>query len=302
MTEPNIPTEPTPTPTPTETVPGQFDLDKIFGDPKDKSGEGISKSVEPQPKLREDGTEFKGRDTLPPLESEIFSDIKNQGFRGQPNAPRNPQDVISKLQSERDKAVSQVQNWETQANDWKSASDFLAQLEDDAEIRRAFIAELEPELIKPKNPYDLIEETLGKEFTDFTPNPDEANIFGSKTWMYNRRAEDLLAESRANAKTNAALPTSLKDIREKRKRQTKEDKDNAFKEKQGIITDMKWNEDTWEGFATWMQSTKGNDWAKMYGFLLRQTGAAPTPLATQRGSSIGKDRGQAFDGLGNFFG
>jgi hypothetical protein len=295
MDNSNIPTEPTTAPAPTEPGKGQFDLDKIFGDPKDTSGEGISKGVEPQP-----AKEFTGRDTLPPLESEIFGELKAQGFKGQPNAPNNPEEVIRRLQSERDKALSQLQNWETQAADWKTANDFLAELEDNAEIRHAFIAELEPDLVKPKNPYDLIQETLGKEFTDFTPNPDEANVFGSKTWMYNRRAEDLLTEIRTKSKS--ALPTSLKDIREKRKREAVEQKQAAFSEKKKIMTDMKWNENTWEGFAGWMQATQGTDWAKMYSYLLRTTGQQPTPLATQRGSSIRNDRGAAFENLGAFYG
>jgi len=309
MNDTNIINDPTPSPAPIEATDGQaiFDLDTLFGDPQEDKGQGVGTSVDPQPKKQRYAERKaqmiegeQGGDGLPPLESDIFGDTHsgNQPFRG--NMPKNPLEVISKLQSERDKAMAQVQSWEAQVNEYKSAKDFLAELEEDAEVRRAFIAELEPELVKPKNPYDLIEKTLREEFKDFTPNSDEANIFGSKTWLYNRRAEELLQESREKAK--AGVPGSLKELRAKRKLQVEEQRKAALKEKQDIVNSMKWTDNTWEGFANWMRVTKGVDWAKMYTFLLRQSGNAPTPLATQTGSSFRNPRGKAFEGLDQFYG
>jgi hypothetical protein len=212
--------------------------------------------------------------------------------------PKNPQDVIARLQSERDKALSQVKDWETQASSWKTANDFLGELESDADVRRAFMHELDPELVKPKNPYDLIKETLGEEFKDITPNPDEANVFGSQTWMYNQRANDLLAE----AKQRHAIPESLKGLRTKRKTDAAAANVAALKEKQDIMTSMGWTDDTWGGFATWMQSSKGADFAKIYSYILRKGGKQPGNLATQRGLNFNSSPGEHFTELNKFFG
>jgi len=271
------------------TSDSSIDIDAIFG--PEPGSEGLKDAVDTP----------SGNDGLPPVESEIFDGVTNVGrtnFKGQDNTPRNPQEVIARLQSERDKALSQVKDWETQASNWKTANDFLGELESDADVRRAFMHELDPELVKPKNPYSLIKETLGEEFKDFTPNPDEANVFGSKTWMYNQRANDLLTE----AKTKWAIPESLKGLREKRKKDSDTANAAALKEKQDIMTGMSWDDNTWSGFATWMQSSKGEDFAKIYSYILRKGGKKPGNLATQRGYNINSNAAGHFSELDPFFG
>lgn len=291
MPEQNIPNDTNTSLPPEGLGEGQFDLDKIFGSEGGTSSKGVVKKDIPS-----------GGDGLPPVESDIFKGVTSVGrtdFKGQnDNMPKNPQDVIAKLQSERDKALSQVKDWEAQASGWKTANDFLGQLESDADVRRAFMHELEPELVKPKNPYDLIQEALKGEFKDFTPNPDEANIFGSQTWVYNQRAQELLTE----AKTKYAIPESLKGLREKRKADATKAHEGALKEKQEIMTQLQWQDATWGGFTKWMQSSAGLDFAKIYQHLLRQSNTQPKPLSTQRGLNYESNTGSPFEELNQFFG
>jgi len=268
-----------------------FDIDKIFGD----------ESVGDTTRERSDSTGWK-------TNVDAFSDIKTQAsvagqgsnFVPQTATPRNPQEVISKLQSERDKLKSELDKFQVTANDWRSAYDLLSEIETDAEIRRAYIAQVEPELLKPKDSYSFIKERLEKEFEGFTPSADEANVIGSKTWIYNERAKELLTEAKGGKLT---LPGSLKEIRERRKQATEENKKMALKEKADIISSLKWDDQTWDGFAGWMGAAKGVEFAKLYNYMLKKSIAPNSPnLASQAGYNWKTDQGAVFGELNKFFG
>lgn len=241
-----------------------FDIDKIFGSPSDKEKVGDD--------LTEPGTD-------------VFADVKNnRSGNKQDNFPRNPEEVLKKLQSERDREKAQREKLEAEANDWRSAHDFLIALREDEEVRKAFIAELEPDLFKQKtDPYALIQERLKAEFgSDFVPNPEESGIFGSRTWLYNQRATDLLNEYKQQ---QSKMPKSIKEIAEKRKQQQEQEIAAAKKEKQDVLEKLKWNDQTWNSFTKWMKSSKTEDFAKIFDYMQRRSGAAPRPLATRPGSS-----------------
>jgi len=272
-----------------------FDYDKIFGGEEETSQSLSDSDSKKQPSWKTQDA-FEDIKRIP-----NNSSSKSQDFPGsQSNIPRNPLEVISKLQSERDKLRSELEKFQATASEWKSAQDFLTEIEKDAEVRRAFITEMEPELMKSKaDLHTLVTEKLVEEFGQFSPNPDEANLFGSKTWLYNERAKELLNEAREK---RSSFPKSLKDVREKRKAQQLRNVESAKAEKERIVGDLKWDDRTWESFATWMQTAQGTEFAKIYDHLIKKSSSSsPRPLANQIGSNWKTEAGEIFNELNQFF-
>lgn len=288
-----------PSPTDSNTDINEFDIDKIFGNETagdDKLGDGNS-DKRAQPPWKSDADAFS--DVKEAARAQEAATKKQDSFDDQQQYVKNPQLSLSKLQSERDVLKSELEKVRTQATDWKTAYDFLGELDNDAEIRRAYFAELEPELFKPSDPYSSIKTKLEKEFGDFTPNPDEVNIFGSKTMVYNERAKDLLSDAREKAK--ALTPGNLKEIRSKRKSLKEKESALAITQKQDIMKELDWTETTWDGFANYMQVTQGMEFAKTYNYMLRKS-STPQPLATQTGKNWKSGQDDVFKELNEFYG
>lgn len=206
--------------------------------------------------------------------------IKNDDPFGMKNMPSDPEALLRKLQSERDSTRAKLQKVEQEMTQYKSIADFMTSLYEDQELKQAFIAELAPDLAKPKDPLSFIQERLKKEFgDDFTPNKEETAQIGTRSWLYNERAKDLFAEYKDS---NKKLPGSLKELREKRKKAKDEQSQAALLEKKDIATKMKWDEETWNGFADWVGKVKGIHMAKIYNGLRQKTSSAPF-LAGQNG-------------------
>jgi hypothetical protein len=198
------------------------------------------------------------------------------------NAPSNPEELLRRLQSERDKATAQVKKYEAEVNQYKPIADFIASLDQDQSLKEAFIAELAPDLVKPKDPLTFIQERLKKEFgEEFTPDKHEADLFGSQTWLYNERAKELLQEYRT---ANNKVPKSLKDLRAERKLQREEAQRQAVLEKQEIMNKRAWDEDKWSRFTKWIGGVKGMHMAAIWeGLESRKGGTSPSSLAGQPG-------------------
>ena len=201
------------------------------------------------------------------------------------NMPRDPEALLRQLQSERDQARAEVQKTQAEVQKYKTYEDFLASIQEDKELRHAFIAELEPELVKPKDPLTFIQEGLKKEFPGFTPNADETNMYGSPTWLYNERAKDLFTEW----KSKATVPPTLKELKAKRTAARQAAQAAALQEKQQVVSDLKWDENTWESFVGWVGKVKTTHMAKIWDKIQKQAmSKSPAPFA------VGQSGGSAF--------
>jgi len=189
-------------------------------------------------------------------------------------APKDPEGLLRKLQSERDKARADYEKVAGEASQYKNVAEFVNSLFDDEEARHAFIAELEPNLVKPKDALTFVKEGLKKEFgEEFTPNQDEANVFGSSTWLYNERAKDMFNDWKEKSKR---LPASLKELKEKRVKVKEDQTKAALAEKQAIIAQRKWDEGKFDRFAKWVSSVKGIHMATIFDTLEARRSTAPS--------------------------
>lgn len=182
--------------------------------------------------------------------------------------PQDPEKLARTFQSNYDKTKAELDKIMKQINEeYDPAVKFLNQIYEDAEVRRAFIAELEPELVKPKDPYALVQEALVKEFgSEFVPDKEEADTPGSKSWFYNYRAQKLAEKF---LEEGSKAPVNLKSLKEKRTRERQEAEQKAHLEKQEIVNQLKWDENMYNGFAEWASKTKLVDFARMYDRIAR---------------------------------
>lgn len=192
-----------------------------------------------------------------------------------------PDEIIKKLQSTKDKYRSQLDVTAKKLEQLQPLESFLSSIYEDAEVRRAFIAELEPDLVKPKDPYQTLQEQLGKEFgSDFTPDDDEAKKPFTNSWKYYRRVDELLKD----VNNQKSVPKSLKELKEERARQRETAKQQSEEERTKVLSTMKWQQGQYDSFANWVGKLSGIDLAKIYTYAMRKQGKAPN-LATMGGGT-----------------
>jgi len=215
---------------------------------------------------------------------------------------QTPEEYVRELQSKADKALNQLKQLEAKNQELSGAASFVEQLYSDQEVFKAFVAEINPELVKPSTPEDYIKNGLKKEFgDDFIPNESEEHIRGSRTWLYNKRADALYEE--AITKTNK-IPENIKQLKEKRAQAQKILQDNAEKEKREILADFKWTDNDYSGFLNWANKVSIKDFAKLYqyGKQKKSQNSSRTPnLASVPGGTRLSDSAYNNE-LNNFFG
>lgn len=194
------------------------------------------------------------------------------------NTPKDPEALLRKLQSERDSTKAELEKFQKEITRYKTYEDFLGQLQEDAEVRHAFIAELEPELVKPKDPLTFVQEGLKKEFgNDFSPTAEGAEPL--KVQLYNERARELYTEWKDKQK---AMPNNLKDLAARRKQARERAALEAQAEKQKIMSDMKWDENTFGEFSKWVTQIKGTHMAQIWNHVKGQAKQTRAPFATNQ--------------------
>ena len=207
------------------------------------------------------------------------------------------EDVIKKLQSTKDKYRTQLEIANKKVETLQPLEQFYSSLYEDAEVRRAFIAELEPDLVKPRDPYDVLKEQLDKEFgQDYIPDEEEAKKPFSTSWKYYKKMDELLTK----VKENKALPKSLSELKEERKKQKELLKQQQAEEKVKLLAQMKWQDDNYNNFADWVSKLSSVDLAKIYTFAMRKQGKAPNMVAQPGGTSFTPNKFNAE--LNKFFG
>lgn len=212
---------------------------------------------------------------------------------------KDPEELLRSLQSQRDKLDYKVKQLETQTKELKGAEEFVHALYEDPEVRRAFIAQVEPSLVQQNNPEDYIKNGLAKEFgKEFVPDPDEENIRGSRSWLYNKRADDLYTEYLQN---KTKVPETLTTLREKRKKEKEAQQAQVTMEKTRLLQELKWDENEYNSFIDWANKLRLKDLALVREFVKKASKPASAPhLGTVPG---GKQVGKSyFHHLDSFFG
>lgn len=189
------------------------------------------------------------------------------------------------FQSKFDKAQADLSKLQPKVQRADSLEKFYNELYENPEVRRAFIAELEPDLVKPKDPYGALEEQLKQEFgEEYVPDDEEARRPFTPSWKYYRRLSELEQKVRDNKNT---APKTLKELREEREQQMKESQTRDAEMKNEVLTSMKWNDTDYQAFGNWVQKLNAVDLAKIYRYVQSKKANSPAVpfLANQAGGA-----------------
>lgn len=259
------------------------DIDALFG-----SDDGTSLSGG-----RKDGTQ-PGRavdDLMPRKQSTQPTDDTKK---------MTPEQLAAHFQSIADKAQNKLGQIEPAFEKYKSVADFLNQVYEDPKVRRAFIAQLEPDLIKPTDPYDALQEQLSKEFgAEFVPDEDEANKPLTKSWRYLKRVDELYRD--ISSKRDELVPKTLEELRKERQAQQERAMQDFEKERLDTMNELKWSQTDWNNFQAWAPKLKIKHLAKWYDHMQRAKGKAPS-LVNQFGGTATQSVPEFFQHLDNMFG
>ena len=260
--------------------------------------DGSGSDTPPSPEII-DTTIMPDLDTMfgDPVEDQLGLDGNKQPGSNQSSTPEpgkfpadQPTDIeklLRKLQSEGDKAKSELQKVKEQLRQKEQLTKFLEEIQFDEELKQAFISQLAPDLVKPKDLKVLVSEKLKAEFgEDFTPEPSEAAIFGSPTYNYNERARELVAEFKSKYEK---IPKDLETLKAKRMQAREEAKQKAEAEKRELINDFKWSETTFDTFVKWVNSVELKDMGKIFNSAIRSTRRNTPPSLTTFGGQTPAD-------------
>ena len=236
------------------------DIDALFGAPASDSGE-------------EGGPTEGGDDPFTvPTDGE-----------GQPDYTGMSHEELAKMfQSKYDVAQAELNKATPKVARADSLESFVNDLYEKPEVRRAFLAQVEPDLIKPKDPYVVLEAQLKKEFgEEFIPDDVEAKRPFTESWRYYKRLDDLYTKEQ---KASTQLPQTLEEMRTERTTKLSEQKTADAEMKQKVLTSMKWSDNDYKSFGNWVFKLSAMDLAKIYNFAQqrRRSPAAPN-LASQSG-------------------
>lgn len=263
------------------------DIDMLFG-----TGEPVSSGDGRQDGKQPGRAVIDNNDFMPRKQTTQPTDDPTKGM--------TPEQLVAHFQSIADKAQNKLGQIEPAYEKYKSAVEFLNQVYEDPKVRKAFIAQLEPDLIKPTDPYDALQEQLGKEFgADFVPDEDEANKPLTKSWRYLKRVDELYKE--LSSKQSELVPKSLEEIRRERQ-QLQESATMEFeKERLDTMNELKWSQTDWNEFQTWAPKLKIKHLAKWYDHIRKAKGKAPN-LVNQFGGTPNTNMPEFFQNLDNMFG
>jgi len=258
------------------------DIDTLFG----------SDNGSPSSEGRKDGTQQGREDFMPRKQTNEPTDDTTKGM--------TQEQLVRHYQSIADKAQGKLGQIEPAYEKYKSVADFLNQVYEDPKVRRAFISQLEPDLIKPTDPYDALQEQLSKEFgAEFVPDEDEANKPLTKSWRYLKRVDELYKD--LTTQRDDLVPKTLAELRQERQQANEKAAQDFEKERVETMNEMKWSQADWQNFQSWAPKLKIKHLAKWYDHIQRAKGKAPN-LVNQFGGSPSKNMPEFFQNLDNMFG
>jgi len=234
-----------------------------------------------------------------PPETQSFGELDSEG---QPDyTGMNHEQLAKMFQSRYDKAQAELDKVKPKVERADNLESFVNELYENQEVRRAFLAQVEPDLVKPKDPYVALEEQLKKEFgEDFLPDDDEAKKPFTESWRYYKKLDDLY--SKINTQGNAALPKTLEELRAERKTTLTNQKKADDEMKAKVLTTMKWQENDYKSFAGWVYKLSALDLAKIYNFAQQRKGVGRAPSVANQSGSKAYTPSEIASELNKFFG
>lgn len=186
------------------------------------------------------------------------------------------------FQSRYDKSQEEIKALQGSLQQKAKVENFLAEVMDDPQVFEAFVAELRPELIKPKDVSEQIQTALKKEFgEEFEPDDSKVRIPGSKDWLYAKKAEELYTKLTS---TGADRVLPLKELRALREQQKAEQDALVQREIATVKQQMHWDDTQLQGFQQWAAQVKPVDLAQIY-LSLTQQAQIRTPFAANHTGS-----------------
>lgn len=267
--------------------PIMADIDAMFGgtDPNQASGDGSGQS----------GIQAVDKHGVPIAADPAGKQQSQRAFDGMTAEQR-----ATHFQSLYNKLENDYNEMKPDYDKYKNVADFVNQVYEDPKVKEAFLAELAPDLIKPTDPYEALQEQLGKEFGDeFVPDEDEAAKPLSKSWRYFKRVDELYKD--LSAQKGTGVPVSLKELRKAREEQVSAANATADKDRVHIMDDMKWSSADWSEFSTWATKLEAKHLARWYTHLRKQKPNAPN-LVNQIGGQAPVSIPEVFKDLDNYFG
>ena len=212
------------------------------------------------------------------------------------------QELAAFFQSKYDKANAELSRVKPEYEKYKSVADFVNQVYEDPVVKQAFLSEVAPDVFKPADPYDALQEQLKKEFgEDFTPDDDEASKPLSKTWRYYKRVDELYSD--ITSKRNSMVPKTLKELREARKAEQLAKAREAEEEKAEIMRELNWTESDWQDLLSWVPQLKTKHLAKWrQGMRKKSKGGSAPNLVNQFGGHSVNNKPGVISELDKFFG
>jgi hypothetical protein len=189
------------------------------------------------------------------------------------------------FQSKYDKAQADLQKVQPKVQKADSLEQFYNELYENQDVRRAFIAELEPDLVQPKDPYLALQGQLKKEFgEDYVPDDEEARRPFTPSWKYYRRLSEL--ENKVKDVSNT-VPKTLKELRAEREQTLREQATKDIEMKNDVLRTMRWSDTDYQSFAGWVSKLSAIDLAKIYNYAQSKRAniqGAPTLAALSGGT------------------
>jgi hypothetical protein len=203
------------------------------------------------------------------------------------------QSLYNKLENEHNQIKPEYEKY-------KNVADFVNQVYEDPQVKAAFLAELAPDLVKPTDPYEVLQVQLGKEFgEDFIPDETEASVPLSKTWRYHKRVDELYKQHAENQQVGT--PQSLKELRDAREQALREAEAENEKERREIMKENNWTQADWDEFSRYGTKLKTKHLAR-YFEAGRKARKGKAPNLVNQGGSAPLGQPKAFENLTNFFG
>lgn len=218
-----------------------------------------------------------------------------------PTAGMSPAELAAFFQSKFDKLQAEYSRVKPEYEKYKSVAEFINQVYEDPAVKQAFIAELAPDLVKPSDPYESLQEQLAKEFgEDFTPDDDEAAKPLTKSWRYYKRVDELYKD--LSSKQNPGVPKTLKQLREEREMQQRVAQQQAEQEKNEVLKELNWTEADWQDFVSWVPQLKAKHLAKWRQQMKKRSKGGAPNLVNQFGGHTVNNKPGFMSDLDKFFG
>lgn len=216
-------------------------------------------------------------------------------------AGMTPAQLAAFFQSKYDKLNAEYSKVKPEYEKYKNIAEFVNQVYEDPDVKQAFLAEVAPELYKPADPYESLQEQLKKEFgEDFTPDDDEAARPLTKSWRYYKRVDELYKD--LSSKQNNKVPKTLKELREARIAAQQAQQAQAEQDKAEIMQEMGWTEADWNDFVSWVPQLKAKHLAKWRQHMKKRPKSNAPNLVNQFGGHTVNNKPQFMSDLDKYFG